>query len=468
MTSHSTSRPRRFPAWCAFAVAKALGIGDRNALALAARFDAAARRLQKLYAPHHRTVVAVAALALAAVILAGGAVLYRLTWPHRFTIIQDGVLYRSGQPNSEQLAHLVRRYDIKTFVSLRKPHKLSRHEVRFAKRRGLNLVHIPTGHTVPLSYEQIARFLSVVDNPNTRPVLVHCSLGRTRASAYTAIYRRYRCGWPREQVAEELRKADFEFDEKHMLLKESALADPADLYACPDTQPPTHVCLHTSDAVTIDGVLKEHSWRAAVSIPLVLRDASGPPKRPTIAKMCWDETNLYVAFTCTDPHIWATLTKRDDPLWTEEVVELFLDPNGTGKPYFEIEINPRNVVVDLRFDEPISKGAAERGIVWNAKGLQSAVRVNGRVTTGEPGNDPEGSWTVEMALPFGALDGTAHLPPRNGDSWRANLYRIERPPELGKEDDEYTAWSPLYDAKSYHTRKRFGRIVFCTTPMGQK
>jgi hypothetical protein len=37
-----------------------------------------------------------------------------------------------------------------------------------------------------------------------------------------------------------------------------------------------------------------------------------------------------------------------DHLWEEEVVEIFLDPSRTGRNYAEVELNPDNVVCDVR------------------------------------------------------------------------------------------------------------------------
>jgi len=48
-----------------------------------------------------------------------------------------------------------------------------------------------------------------------------------------------------------------------------------------------------------------------------------------------------------------------------------------------------------------------------------------------------------------------HLPPHPGDTWRINLYRIDR----GVQGDEYTAWSPP-GRLNYHTPSRFGILQF--------
>ncbi len=49
---------------------------------------------------------------------------------------------------------------------------------------------------------------------------------------------------------------------------------------------------------------------------------------------------------------WHTMTTRDDHIWEEEVVEIFLDADGSGRNYAELEISPANVVCDLRVVSP--------------------------------------------------------------------------------------------------------------------
>lgn len=52
----------------------------------------------------------------------------------------------------------------------------------------------------------------------------------------------------------------------------------------------------------------------------------------TEARVLYDEAYLYFSFRCTDDNIWSTMKQRDEPLWHEEVVEVFLqaNPNRTG------------------------------------------------------------------------------------------------------------------------------------------
>ena len=46
--------------------------------------------------------------------------------------------------------------------------------------------------------------------------------------------------------------------------------------------------------------------------------------------------------------------KQKDPhLWTKDTVEIMIDPDGDGdnKDYYEIQVNPQNLVFDSHFDD---------------------------------------------------------------------------------------------------------------------
>jgi hypothetical protein len=144
-------------------------------------------------------------------------------------------------------------------------------------------------------------------------------------------------------------------------------------------------------------------------------------------------------FLCQDPDPWATKTKRDDSLWEEEVVEIFIDPFGDSISYFEININPLNTVADL-FIRRIRTGL-RKNLAWNCQGLATAC---GTLAYG---------WVAAFQIPFQAL-GDCH--PTRSPVWRANFARIERPKE-GKQ--ELTAWSPSF-LESLPLPEQFGTLRF--------
>ena len=61
--------------------------------------------------------------------------------------------------------------------------------------------------------------------------------------------------------------------------------------------------------ITVDGRLDEPAWTAAPDVgAFVFPWYENGKKEQTVAKMLWDDENLYAAFICEDAHIWAEHT----------------------------------------------------------------------------------------------------------------------------------------------------------------
>jgi hypothetical protein len=213
---------------------------------------------------------------------------------------------------------------------------------------------------------------------------------------------------------------------------------------------PVYRCRRARSPIHVDGVLDETAWARAESVAMVTADAGAVPRQSTAARLMWDDDYLYVAFECADDDIWGTTTERDHDIYMQEVVEVFVDAASCGTAYVEIEVSPLNAVLDLFM---LWRDDRRRGLWgWDSLGLKTAVTVDG---------DPwhrgtaDRRWTVEMAIPMVDFEMAPHLPPQPGDTWRINLYRIDR----GEQGIEYSAWSPPRRL-NYHTPSRFGVLLF--------
>lgn len=166
---------------------------------------------------------------------------------------------------------------------------------------------------------------------------------------------------------------------------------------------------------------------------------------------------LAIRFAARDDSPWHTMTERDDPLWDEEVVEIFIDPDGDGRNYAEIEINPANVVCDLQIFA--ARPTLRSDIAWDFDGLATDVSL---------WSDAAGStvgWVATAVLPwrgFGTLDETkVALPPARGDRWRFNIFRIKRPggPEAPMREVILAPWSAT-PGPSFHAPEAFADLIF--------
>jgi len=186
----------------------------------------------------------------------------------------------------------------------------------------------------------------------------------------------------------------------------------------------------TAEAPTIDGRLDDPVWADAPSTGsfIDIRGSDHPtPAWSTHARMLWDDTHLYVGAWLEEPHLWGTLTDRDAIIYHDHDFEVFLDPDGDGEAYFEIEINVLGTEFDLFLDRPYNKGG-QADIAWNLEGLRTAVFVDGTINDA---SDTDRGWGVEMAIPWSGLvppNGVAATaPPSIGDIWRVNFSRVQWP-----------------------------------------
>lgn len=218
--------------------------------------------------------------------------------------------------------------------------------------------------------------------------------------------------------------------------------------------------LEKGTKLKIDGKLDEDAWKTApVAGPFV---DVGTGKKNTkfpvngSVKILWDDANLYLGFDVKDPDIVGGFDnkKKDPHLWTKDTVEIMVDPDGDGdnKDYYEIQINPQNLVFDTRFDEYNKPKKDPDGPFghqdWSAK-LTSAVTVNG--TLDKEGDKDEG-YVIEVKIPWKSFDKAKHAPPEIGDRWRMNFYAMQK--------NSGVAWSPILGQGNFHKASRFGRVLF--------
>ena len=141
---------------------------------------------------------------------------YRQATMRGFHVVQDGVLYRSGQMSLDGLKRVIHDFGIKTIITLRDathpgdgPPDLE--EEKYCKAEELNYIRIPprsweeaSDGTVPAD-QGVKRFLQIMNDPANYPVLVHCFGGIHRTGAFCAVYRMEHDHWSNAQAIAEMR-----------------------------------------------------------------------------------------------------------------------------------------------------------------------------------------------------------------------------------------------------------------------
>jgi hypothetical protein len=203
----------------------------------------------------------------------------------------------------------------------------------------------------------------------------------------------------------------------------------------------------------VDGNLEESAWKGAESIHLVFPwESQTGPRTATVVRLLWNETYLYVGYQCEDADIVAHHEDRDAPVYEEDCVEVFVNPNpGKADDYYGFEMSCRAVLYDYFYCFPdyILKQVDLSGVCL-ASNLDGTLNVSG---------DTDKGYSVEVAIPFsGFQDVLENSPvPRPGDVWRAQINRWE-----GADPDRILSmWiSSGFDTPHPHCPDRFGYLVF--------
>ncbi len=219
--------------------------------------------------------------------------------------------------------------------------------------------------------------------------------------------------------------------------------------------------------IVIDGRLDEPAWAQAASTGPFVDVGSGRenPALPTqgSARILWDDRYLYVGFEVSDKKVhggWPTGAKdsshggapAEPHLWEKDTVEIMIDPDGDGdnKDYYEIQINPQNLVFDTQYDDYNSPNGNGRGPFgheeWSA-GLTSAVQVHGTL---DDDSDVDQGYTVEAKIPWASFAKAQKSPPAPDTTWRMNFYAMK--------NNGGSAWSPILGMGNFHRASRFGRV----------
>ncbi len=264
--------------------------------------------------------------------------------------------------------------------------------------------------TYPSAWSQ--GYTPLVVDASGRPVVAYREIGKGIVVTSSA-YRQN--GWPTASFLRNL--FEWAADEG----RQAAVAKrEADEKAARETLPELSVPVLGREPI-IDGEIGDAEWQDAAVIPrFVDMQGNSNLTRRTTVRVGQGEDGLLVAFECFDAdagNLRANIRERDGALWTDDCVELFLDPAGKRESYLHFIVNAAGALYDERGGDPS----------WS------------RYWVAEVGRRP-GAWCAEVYVPFAALDISVADPP--GDTWAANFNR-ECPTRNGR-PQELSGWSPTF------------------------
>ena len=164
-----------------------------------------------------------------------------------FGIVDQGKLYRSGQPTPTELAGLIQQHNLKTVVALRgsrnpdDPDAWERQERAVCEQHGVQFIPLPCNHKNPPTAEQIEQFLTLMRNEQHHPALIHCRIGQQRTGMFCALYRVHIQGIDPEEALKEMDALGFNIrNRRHRKLLE-AYRHFAQAAPCPSSSIPRPV-----------------------------------------------------------------------------------------------------------------------------------------------------------------------------------------------------------------------------------
>jgi len=227
----------------------------------------------------------------------------------------------------------------------------------------------------------------------------------------------------------------------------------------PPDELPTCTIQRTATGIVVDGEADDADWQRATPIPFVSpwNDVEKEGNQATVARMLWDDDNLYIVYVCQDPYLDSEVTEHDGPVYEEDAVEIFATPNADDVgTYYGYEMNINGAILDYIAFEGGAERTKDIQFPWESEGVQIATTYDGTLNDH---SDTDRNWILEIAIPF---DNYRHLggtiPPQDGDLWRLNLNRT------AGYKGQFNLWSDTHTPTAdFHRAIHFGRAIFSTT-----
>lgn len=151
---------------------------------------------------------------------------HRQTTIRNFRVVQDGVLYRSGQLSPAAFERVLDEHRIKTVVTLRTVRNPAlpypdAWEADVCAARGVKHIRIipqvwgPDEKGEIPADRVVKQFLDVVDDPANYPVLVHCFAGIHRTGTLCALFRMEHHRWTADAAITEMQVCGFDPADMH-------------------------------------------------------------------------------------------------------------------------------------------------------------------------------------------------------------------------------------------------------------
>lgn len=188
----------------------------------------------------------------------------------------------------------------------------------------------------------------------------------------------------------------------------------------------------------IDGYNDEQAWSNSMRYGLRPLLKESKPKVLSDVQFLYSRKNLYITINCGDEKVNKmkySRRKDNDPLiWQDSSLEIFINPSGDRRNYFQIIINPANSRTEFHYSEPSQKES-----IWKSSS-KSRTQIH------------DEGWSAEISIPFKAID----FAPEKNQFMVINITR-SRYLKDSAEDTELQSLSPFLRGK-FHDPENFGSL----------
>ena len=202
---------------------------------------------------------------------------------------------------------------------------------------------------------------------------------------------------------------------------------------------------HLRGVPTIDGDLSDDAWKEATKITRFYQCISTMRVQPAEGKseayIGRAGENLYVGvkgYEESTQNLRTKCTMRDEDVWKDDCVSIYLDPDHDYNRYHQIVVNSIGTIADYGYN--VEKGTTAGREAWNIP-CKVATKVE------------ETFWTLEIEIPLGEV---AETKVRKGTIWGFNVARVR----MGNAS-EFCQWAPTHGTSDSGLRPHlFGFLIF--------
>jgi len=219
-------------------------------------------------------------------------------------------------------------------------------------------------------------------------------------------------------------------------------------------------------APVVDGRADDPAWEKAPPVFFPAKNSDAALQLSCEVRFLWTHAGVYVAFRTTDRSPVYGHSRPGEPLYLEDVFEVFIDQGGDHRQFYEIQIDPagqayfRNNLLTapprLTEEGRLTPEFCERELWrWDLpapEGFEVASRLDAET----------GLWTAEIFFPAAFVNRRGGGGPMKPASWRINLVRHDwsEPKNVPERKAAFLYWAEVLPGHPHLSPTRMGWLEF--------